>query len=189
MTELVTIAVSTIVNFVNTTNVFTSLDRFLMRRKRRFLVVPPSIVENVVNELRGRTDILTVDLDNDPYTVSKGALGEDRHKALMEFLGKSPSFKYTIIRKYIKYTTFVLSEKHIRRVVFVTSDVSLFRDMGYSQKHVRFSYATTTFTGTLDTIQQETTKKFNESIEKFTGKIIRFDDLKQFNEEYKKILS
>ncbi len=185
MAEIFNVAISSfIIDNIKISKIITEIR---MRRKRRFLVVPRQIIDSCVSELREKEIFLVVNLDNDPTSMIKDVLGDDKYQKLKAFLECSPCFRFTLLRKYIKYTTRTLNEKNVKKIIFVTSDVSLFKSLGYESK-TTFGSPSSTFAADIDPDQKHEVKSYNDSIEK-KGKKIKFDNVREFNKMYEKYIS
>lgn len=156
-----------------------------LRKKRRFLVVPKQIIEPCVNELRSREGLLVINLDVDPLSTVKNILNEENFLKFSEFILKSPCFRFVFLRKYIKYAILTLDEKNVKRIVFITCDVSLFSSLKYSSPKTIFAYANSPFVSELDSTQKQEIKGYNDSVEKEKKKL-KFDNVKSFDQDYEK---
>ncbi len=156
------------------------------RRKRRFIVVPPQIVDQMVTSLRGNPTLMAINLDYDLKSTVKLMLNDDTNfERLISFLKASPCFNLVLIRTYMEQLIKFFNEPNVKRIVFVTSDVSLFDNLKY--KGAKFAYPSSSFTVDLDPSQQDEIKNYIEMINGRKKKLkIEFNDVKSLCRDYEK---
>jgi len=162
--------------------------KFKIKRKRRFLIVPDQILENVIVELRSYDSYITIDLDNDPLLTAKQLISDENYSRLGTFFINAPCFKHIFLRKYIKYTNYIFNEENVKRIIYVTSDYSLFSSLNYKNKIV-ISSANPSFISDLDDNQKEQVRNYNDAISKRNYTKIKFDSAKDLATKYGKMIS
>lgn len=162
-------------------------EKFKLNRKRRFLVVPEQILEDVVVELRGYESYIIIDLDSDPLLTAKQLVSDENYSKLITFFINAPCFKHILLRKYIKFTNYLFNEQNVRRIIYVTSDYSLFSSLKY--KKMKIAIANPSFISDLDDSQKEHVRNYNDAVSKRKHQKIKFDSAKDLATKYGEMIS
>jgi len=152
-------------------------------RKKRFLTVPKQIIENIVKSLGSYRQFLVVNLDMDPLTMVNNEIDSTKFNRFVSYVDENPGIKFTFLRKFINLYTFMLDDKEISKIIFITSDPIMVENLGFVKKNRYYAKPNPMFSTKLDDFQMGELNKYNNSVTKY-AKIIEFDDVKMLTTKF-----